>query len=147
MIDLNKYRSRENKIRKLIGIKQKNHKTFMNTEIFSTYINPYNGKITGIRDNEREKFYHFRQEDLIQFVGMINQRELHTSHFIQSIELEFKKLVDRDIEKYELINHMFDEKYDLEKKLTPFINLANDYNLTLDGLYDTFEELLKEKRD
>ena len=144
MIDLYEYRSRENALRKKIGIKKR---TIQDTEMFSVYYNPSNGRITGIKDNERNKFYHHTQQDIIQFVGMINQRELHTSHFLQSIELEFKKLVDRDIEKYELINHVFDEKYDLEKKLTPFINLANDYNLTLDGLYDAFEELLKEKRD
>jgi len=143
MIDLYEYRSRENALRKRIGIKKR---TIQDTEMFSVYYNPSNGRITGIRDNERNKFYHHTQQDIIQFVGMINQRELHTSHFLQSIELEFKKLVDRDIEKYELINHVFDEKYDLEKKLTPFINLANDYNLTLDGLYDSFEELLKEKK-
>ena len=143
MIDLYEYRSRENALRKKIGIKKR---TIQDTEMFSVYYNPSNGRITGIKDNERNKFYHHTQQDIIQFVGMINQRELHTSHFLQSIELEFKKLVDRDIEKYELINHVFDEKYDLEKKLTPFINLAKDYNLTLDGLYDAFEELLKEKK-
>ena len=143
MIDLYKYRSRENALRKKIGIRKR---TIQDTEMFSVYYNPSNGRITGIKDNERNKFYHHTQQDIIQFVSMINQRELHTSHFLQSIELEFKKLVDRDIEKYELINHVFDEKYDLEKKLTPFINLANDYNLTLDGLYDAFEELLKEKK-
>lgn len=142
MIDLHEYRSRENMIRKMIGIRER---SINDAEMFSIYYNPSNGRITGIRDNERNKFYHHTQQDIIQFVSMINQREFHTSHFLQSIELEFKKYVDRDIEKHEHLSRMFDEKMELQKQLNQFIKLAEDYNLTLDGLYDAFEELLEKK--
>lgn len=142
MIDLREYRSRENMIRKMIGIRKR---SINDAEMFSIYYNPGNGKITGIQDNEREKFYHFIQEDIIQFVNMVNRREANTSQFLQSIELEFKKYVDRDIEKHEHLSRMFDEKMELQKQLNQFIKLAEDYNLTLDGLYDAFEELLEKK--
>lgn len=142
MIDLREYRSRENMIRKMIGIRER---SINDAEMFSVYYNPGNGKITGIRDNERGKFYHFRQEDIIQFVSMVNRREYNTSQFLQCIELEFKKYVDRDIEKHEHLSRMFDEKMELQKQLNQFMKLAEDYNLTLDGLYDAFEELLEKK--
>ena len=144
MIDLHYYKKREREIRKIIGINP-NGNIFDANEMFSVYFNPSNGRMTGIRDNEREKFYHFTQEDIMRFVNMVNQREFRTSEFLQGIELQFKRCVDREIDRYELMEKCFDEKKELEKQLNPFINLANDYNLTLDGLYDAFEELLKEK--
>ena len=142
MIDLREYRSRENMIRKMIGIRRR---SINDAEMFSIYYNPGNGNITGIRDNERGKFYRFRQEDIIQFVNMVNLREANTSQFLQSIELEFKKYVDRDIEKHEHLSRMFDEKMELQKQLNQFIKIAEYYNLTLDDLYDAFEELLEKK--
>lgn len=136
MIDLNKYRLREKAIRSMIGVKERDHTLFMGTEIFSVYFHPGNGRMTGIRDNERNQFYHYQQEDLIKFVGMVNVRQIYMSKFCQSIELEFKKHLDRNIEHYERIE-------ELQEQLKPFINLAKDYNLTLDGLYNAFEELLE----
>ena len=141
MIDLHEYRSRENALRKMIGVQKR---TILDTEMFSVYYNPTNNRITGIRDNERGKFYHFRQEDIIQFVNMVNVREENTSRFLQNIELEFKQFVDRDIEHHEVISRMFDEKRELQKQLNRFINLADDYNLSLDGLCDAFEESLNQ---
>ena len=81
----------------------------------------------------------------MRFVNTVNQREYHTSKFLQSIELQFKEYVDREMDRYEIMEKCFDEKKELEKQLQPFINLANDYNLTLDGLYDAIEELLDKK--
>lgn len=144
MIDLHYYKKREREIRKIIGINP-NGNIFDANEMFSVYFNPSNGVMTGIRDNERNKFYHFGQEDIMRFVNTVNQREYHTSKFLQGIELQFKKYVDREMDRYELMEKCFDEKKELEKQLNPFINLANDYNLTLDGLYDAFEELLEKE--
>lgn len=144
MIDLHYYKKREREIRKIIGINP-NGNIFDATEMFSVYFNPSNGVMTGIHDNERNKFYHFRQEDIMRFVNTVNQREYHTSKFLQSIELQFKEYVDREMDRYEIMEKCFDEKKELEKQLQPFINLANDYNLTLDGLYDAFEELLEKE--
>lgn len=137
MIDLREYRSRENAIRKMIGVKKSNHNLFMNSEIFSVYFNPSNGRMTGIKDNERNQFYHFNQNDLIKFVGSVNVRQVYMSKFCQSIELEFKKHLDRNIEHYEMI-------HELQEQLQPFIKVAEKYNLTLDSLYDAFEEYLKD---
>ena len=106
MLNLHNFRSRENAIRKTIGV-SRDYTVLDKRNAYTTYFNPSTGVLTGIRDNERDIFYKYtQQEDIIKFVSMINLKETRYSEFIQSIELELKKFVDREVELFDTIKEL-----------------------------------------
>ena len=86
------------------------HSIFDNTDIYSLYCNLGTGLFTGVMDNERDVFYEFKkQEDIRKFINVINVKENHFTRFLQSIELELKQYIDREIEHFEIIQKQENE--------------------------------------
>ena len=109
MLDLHHFKRRNKAIRDAIGI-SKDDIYRIDKNQFSVYFNPSTGLITGIKDNERNVFYHYdRQDDLINFVGMVNLREERFSGFVQGVELQIKQFIDREIEMFDKIDKLNDE--------------------------------------
>ena len=113
MLDLNYFNKNKKGIRKNLGAP--NNPAEINN--YDIYFNISTGRITGIKDNERNIFYKFNQEDIIQFINMINIKEKHTSEFLQSIELTFKSYIDREIEYYNTIIKLEEENKKLKNEL------------------------------
>ena len=108
MLNLHQVNKRSKIIKQQIGVKH--HSIFDNTDIYSLYCNLGTGLFTGVMDNERDVFYEFKkQEDIRKFINVINVKENHFTRFLQSIELELKQYIDREIEHFEIIQKQENE--------------------------------------
>lgn len=116
MLDLNRVNKRSEAIRKQIGVERRSFRDY--TDLYSLYSNPGTGRFTGIMDNERQVFYGFdKPEDIIKFVGIINRKEEHFTRFMQGLEQELRKYVDREIEHFDSIIKLESENRELKEKL------------------------------
>lgn len=118
MLDLGHFSKNKKWIRKNLGMP--NNRGEVNN--YDTYFNITTGKITGIKDNERNTFYKINQEDIIQFINMLNIKETHTTEFLQSIEQTFKSYIDREIEYYKTLTELENENKKLKKELEKYKN-------------------------
>ena len=118
MLDLGYFSKKRDWVRKNLGTPK--NREGINT--YDTYYNSTTNIITGIKDNERNTFYKFNQEDIIQFINMLNIKETHTTEFLQSIEQTFKQYIDREIEYHQTITELENENTKLKKELKKYKN-------------------------
>ena len=134
MIDFRYLHMREDKIKQAFGVpyNNPNNPYPKNTlDTFSIYVNPSNWSITGIRDNESDKFYKITQDDLTRFVAMLNIREREFTQTVSGIDSMTKSFIDRETRLYNALNDYENEIRelkerinDLEKKLNGDVNVV-----------------------
>ena len=118
VLDLSHFHKRDRRIKEVIGIPHNDNFLFKDTDIYTTYFNPSNGIMTGIKDNETNNFYRYnRQEDIMKFIGVINTKEFRRSEFLKGIELSLKEFSNEEIRLYERIMELEHEVDKLEKQL------------------------------
>lgn len=134
MIDFKYLHMREEEIKRHYGIPKDSRLRVHprdTTDIFSVYFNPSTGLITGIRDNESNKFYkhHHDGGDLIEFVNMLNIREAEFTQIASSIESMTKGFIDREMRFYEGINEYENQLSDLKKELNEYQKVMDEFNI------------------